>query len=59
MGRKHFWFAAIPLTEPDENSDRWAIDHGYVSLTPLRLSLTDDEWLARLRHEEGLAAGRG
>jgi len=59
MGRKHYWFAAIPLTEPDENSDRWAIDHGYVSLTPLRLSLTDDEWLARLRQEEGLAAGRG
>jgi 5'-nucleotidase len=24
MGRKHYWFAAIPLTEPDEGSDRWA-----------------------------------
>ncbi len=44
-GRRHYWFSAIPLTEPDENSDRWAIDHGFVSLTPIRLSLTDDEWL--------------
>lgn len=49
MGRKHFWFSAIPLTEPDENSDRWAIDNDYVSLTPLRLSLTDDDWLNRIQ----------
>lgn len=47
MGRKHFWFSAVPLTEPDENSDRWAIDRGLVSLTPLRLNLTDEEWLER------------
>ncbi len=45
MGRKHYWFSAIPLTGPDENSDRWAVDNELVSLTPLRLSLTDDEWL--------------
>jgi 5'-nucleotidase len=48
-GRKHFWFSATPLTNPDENSDRWAIDNDLVSLTPLRLSLTDEEWLNRLR----------
>jgi 5'-nucleotidase len=48
MGRKHYWFAAVPLTEPDENSDRWAVDNGMVSLTPIRLSLTDEAWLARL-----------
>ena len=45
MGRKHYWFSAIPLTAPDENSDRWAVEKGLVSLTPLRLGLTDDEWL--------------
>jgi 5'-nucleotidase len=45
MGRKHYWFAAIPLTEPDEGSDRWAVDHNLVSLTPLRLNLTDENWL--------------
>jgi 5'-nucleotidase len=47
-GRRHYWFSAIPLTNPDENSDRWAIDNGFVSLTPLRLGLTDDEWLGKL-----------
>ena len=47
-GRKHYWFAAIPLTDPDENSDRWAIEKNFVSLTPLRISLTDEEWLERL-----------
>jgi 5'-nucleotidase len=45
MGRKHYWFSAIPLTAPDKDSDRWAVDNDLVSLTPLRLSLTDDEWL--------------
>ena len=49
MGRAIFWFAAIPLTEPDENSDRWAVNHDFVSLTPLRLSLTDEEWLAQMQ----------
>jgi 5'-nucleotidase len=47
-GRKHYWFAATPLTNPDEDSDRWAIDNNLVSLTPLRMGLTDEEWLARL-----------
>jgi 5'-nucleotidase len=47
-GRRHYWFAATPLTNPDEGSDRWAIDNNLVSLTPLRMSLTDDEWLMKL-----------
>ncbi len=47
MGRKHFWFSAVPLTEPDEGSDRWAIDKSLVSLTPLRLNLTDEDWMQR------------
>lgn len=47
-GRRHYWFSAIPLTSPDENSDRWAVENNLVSLTPIRLSLTDDEWLERL-----------
>jgi 5'-nucleotidase len=51
MGRRHFWFTAIPLTEPDENSDRWAVENGLVSLTPIRLSLTDDDWLQKLQKE--------
>ena len=48
MGRRHYWFSAVPLTEPDPDSDRWAVDHNLVSLTPLRLDLTDRAWLEQL-----------
>lgn len=47
-GHKYYWFAATPLTNPDEDSDRWAVENGLVSLTPLRMSLTDDERLERM-----------
>ena len=46
-GRKHFWFSAVPLTGPDEGSDRWAVENDLVALTPLRIKLTDDEVLKR------------
>ncbi len=46
MGRSHFWFAAKPLTGAEEGTDRWAFEQGFVSLTPLRLNLTDEEQLA-------------
>lgn len=46
MGRKHFWFTVIPITETDEGTDRWALERSYISITPLRLDLTDDEELA-------------
>lgn len=42
MGRKHFWFTATPDHEPEEGTDRWAVKQGLVSLTPLRLDLTDE-----------------
>ena len=54
-GRKLYWFSTSPLTEPDEGSDRWAIDKDLVSLTPLRMSLTDDEWLKKLNESENLS----
>ena len=52
MGRKHFWFTVIPIEQMEEGTDRWAVDQGYVSMTPLRLDLTNEEELAgaRLRH---------
>jgi len=54
MGRRHYWFAATPLVAPEEGTDRWAVEHGYISLTPLRLNLTDDERLDR--HKELISA---
>src|SRR5262245_18148393 len=36
MGRRHFWFTVVPIEQTEEGTDRWAIDRGYVSITPLR-----------------------
>jgi 5'-nucleotidase len=49
MGRSHFWFTVVPLESAEEGTDRWAVEHGYVSMTPLRLDLTNDEELALAR----------
>jgi 5'-nucleotidase len=45
MGRTRYWFTVVPLEDPDEGSDRWAVEHGLVAMTPLRLDLTDDDAL--------------
>lgn len=46
MGRKHYWFTTRPIEETEQGTDRWAVEHGYVSMTPLRLDLTDRAGLA-------------
>lgn len=43
MGRDIYWFTVAPIESPAEESDLWAFDRGEVSLTPLRLDLTDHE----------------
>lgn len=48
MGRRHFWFTVIPLEAAEEGTDRWAVEQGLISMTPLRLDLTDEARLARL-----------
>jgi 5'-nucleotidase len=46
FGRKHFWFSVVPIEETEEGTDRWAVEQGYVSMTPLRLDLTNEKELA-------------
>jgi 5'-nucleotidase len=48
MGREHFWFTVTPLEQPREGTDLWAVEQGYVSITPLRLDLTDHPELHRV-----------
>jgi len=48
MGRKHYWFTVKPLEPADEGTDRWAVEHNCVSITPLRLDLTDEVKLIKL-----------
>lgn len=47
-GRPHYWITVAPLEEAEEGTDRWAVERGRVSLTPLRLDLTDQDALARV-----------
>src|SRR5260370_41743866 len=65
MGREIYWFPVVPVREAEEGTDRWAVEHGWISVTPLRLDLTNDAELAKLAaaptaaHPEGEEAGGG
>lgn len=49
MGRSHYWFTVIPIENAEEDTDRHAVEQGYVAITPLRLDLTDEVQLEALR----------
>lgn len=51
MGRKHYWFTVAPLEPADKGTDRWAVENNLVSITPLRLDLTDEAMLAKALEE--------
>jgi 5'-nucleotidase len=52
MGRTHYWYTIVPIDNTEEETDRWALEQGYVSMTPLLLDLTDNEKLAKVRKLE-------
>ncbi|HEX6333070.1 MAG TPA: 5'/3'-nucleotidase SurE [Flavisolibacter sp.] len=54
MGRKHYWFTVVPLEPAEEGTDRWAVENGYVSITPLRLDLTDEQQLKKMQEKQGV-----
>jgi 5'-nucleotidase len=45
QGRDLYWFTVVPLEGAEEGTDRWAIEQNWISLTPLRLDLTDEAQL--------------
>ncbi|HMI05561.1 MAG TPA: 5'/3'-nucleotidase SurE [Pedobacter sp.] len=51
MQRKHYWITVIPLEAAEEGTDRWAIENNLVSITPLRLDLTNEAELAQKFHK--------
>jgi 5'-nucleotidase len=55
LGRQLFWFTVVPVEGTEEGTDRWAVEQGYVSMTPLRLDLTNEKELAgaQLNHPLG------
>lgn len=58
MGRSHFWFTVIPVEETDQGTDRYAVERGYVAITPLRMDITDHAELESLRATQPLDAVR-
>jgi 5'-nucleotidase len=44
-GRDLYWFTVKPLEGAEEGTDRWAVEQNWISLTPLRLDLTDQAQL--------------
>ncbi|WP_256004568.1 MULTISPECIES: 5'/3'-nucleotidase SurE [Pedobacter] len=47
MGRKHYWITVTPLEAAEEGTDRWAVENSFVSITPLRLDLTNETELTQ------------
>jgi len=54
MGRHHFWFTVVPIEAVEEGTDRWAMQQNLVSLTPLRLDLTNERELADVQRRKPL-----
>jgi 5'-nucleotidase len=48
-GRDLFWVTVTPVEGADEGTDRWAMERGWISMTPLRLDLTDEQQLGVMR----------
>jgi len=52
MGRTHYWYTVVPVEATEEGTDRWALERGYVSMTPLRVDLTDEAALHSMRQRQ-------
>jgi 5'-nucleotidase len=48
-GNRIFWCTVTPMEPAEEGTDRHAVDQGFISITPLRLDLTDFKELERLQ----------
>ena len=51
MGRRIYWISTRAIEQVEEGTDRWAVNQGFVSITPLRLDLTDQEALHRAQEK--------
>lgn len=58
-GRRLHWLTVKPIEETEPGTDRWAMQQGQVSVTPLRLDLTDHEALEHVQSVHPLDAPRG
>jgi 5'-nucleotidase len=49
LGRRLYWLSVRAIEQAEEGTDLWAVRQQYVSLTPLRLDLTDHAALEEAR----------
>ena len=54
QGRELYWFTVKPLEGAEEGTDRWAVEQRWISLTPLRLDLTDEAQLRSVEKRQPL-----
>jgi 5'-nucleotidase len=47
IGRTLYWVTVKPIEDIEGGTDRWAVQNHFVSITPLRLDLTDEKMLAQ------------
>jgi len=52
LGRKLYWLSVKRIDHLEEGTDRWAMRNGFVSMTPMRLDLTDDGALERVKGQD-------
>jgi 5'-nucleotidase len=48
-GREIYWFDVEPVAGVDHQSDRWAVEQRWVSMTPISIDVTDEAALVALR----------
>jgi 5'-nucleotidase len=49
-GRLYYWLTGAPAPQQDvEGTDSWALSQGYISVTPIRLNMTDPEAIEALQ----------
>ncbi len=54
-GRPVYWSTVVAIEPAEEGTDRWAIENDLISITPLRLDLTDHAGLAEVAQRHPLA----
>jgi 5'-nucleotidase len=52
LGRTLQWISVRPIADVEEGTDRWAVREGLVSITPLRLDLTDHAALRAIERRD-------
>jgi 5'-nucleotidase len=53
-GREIYWFDVTPVAGVDHQSDRWAVEQRWVSMTPISIDVTDEAALDTLREAHPL-----